>query len=46
VVGESFVEPAQQCHVDRRGDAVFPLAVHEQGEQVAVEFVSSMASSS
>ena len=39
VVGEPLVEPAQQRHVDRGGDAVLPFPVHQHGEQVAMQVV-------
>ena len=32
VVGETFVEPAQQGHIDRSGHAVSPFAVHQLDE--------------
>lgn len=36
VVGEAFVEPAQQGKVDRGGDVVFPITVHQDCEKMAV----------
>ena len=32
VVGEAFVEPAQQCYVDRGCHSVLPFMVHQDGE--------------
>ena len=39
VVGEALVEAAQQRHVDRRGHAVLPLAVHHHAEQMTVQVI-------
>jgi len=39
MVGEAFVEPAQQRHVDGGRDAVLPFPVHQHREQVAVQVV-------
>ena len=39
VVGEPLVKAAEQGHVDGCGHAVLPLAVHQHGEQVAVQVV-------
>src|SRR5258707_10173508 len=39
VVGEAFVEPAQQCYVDRGCHSVLPFMVHQYGEQAAVQVV-------
>src|SRR5947208_15793896 len=39
VIGEPFVVAAQQRHVDRSGNAVLPLPVHQHGEQVPMQVV-------
>ena len=39
VVGETLVEAAEQRHIDRGGDAVLPLAVHQHGEEMAMQIV-------
>src|SRR6478609_10378188 len=39
VVGEPFVVAAKQGHVDRGGDTVFPLPVHQHRKQVPVQIV-------
>src|SRR5690349_15622954 len=39
VVGESFVVPAQQSHVDGRCHSVMPFPIHQHGEQMPVQVV-------
>ena len=39
MVGEPFVEPAQQGHIDSRWNAVLPLSVQYEYEQLAMERV-------
>ena len=36
VVGEAFIEAAQQRDVDRGSDAILPYVVDQQGEEVAM----------
>ena len=39
MIGEPLVEAAKQGDVDRGGNTVLPLPVHQHGEAVSVQFV-------
>ncbi len=42
VVGEPFVEPAEQCDVDCGADAAAPFAVDQHREQIPVPAVDGV----